>query len=115
LGAWGLGWEVWLNGQEITQFTYFQQSGGMAGPRECGDHLWLGAHRHVPAGGKKDVWSIDYGINHSYGDLYRAEIEHCIYNFELADVDNRIRNMSTISTRPRPSLHRARSWCMPGP
>ena len=50
LGAWGLGWEVWLDGQEITQFTYFQQAGGhVARPGLGGDHLRPGAHRHRPA------------------------------------------------------------------
>ena len=50
LGAWGLGWEVWLDGQEITQFTYFQQAGGIrARPGLGGDHLRAGAHRHGAA------------------------------------------------------------------
>ncbi len=50
LGAWGLGWEVWLDGQEITQFTYFQQAGGVTlRPGVGRDHLRPGAHRHAPA------------------------------------------------------------------
>ena len=51
LGAWGLGWEVWLDGLEITQFTYFQQAGGIEVSARGGrDHLRHRAHRHVPAG-----------------------------------------------------------------
>jgi glycyl-tRNA synthetase alpha chain len=51
LGAWGLGWEVWLNGMEVTQFTYFQQAGGLeCFPGHRRDHLRPRAHRHVPAG-----------------------------------------------------------------
>jgi hypothetical protein len=51
LGAWGLGWEVWLNGMEVTQFTYFQQVGGLdCKPGQRRDHLRPGTHRHVPAG-----------------------------------------------------------------
>ena len=54
LGAWGLGWEVWLDGQEITQYTYFQQAGGHEpGAGLGGDHLWPGAHRHGVAGGAR--------------------------------------------------------------
>ena len=53
LGAWGLGWEVWLDGQEITQFTYFQQAGGHSvRPGLGGDHLRAGPHRHRPAAGE---------------------------------------------------------------
>jgi len=53
LGAWGLGWEVWLDGQEITQFTYFQTGGrDRARPRVGGDHLRARAHRHRLATGE---------------------------------------------------------------
>ena len=52
LGAWGLGWEVWLNGMEVTQFTYFQQVGGLeCRPVTRRNYLRTGTHRHVPAGG----------------------------------------------------------------
>ena len=50
LGAWGLGWEVWLDGQEITQFTYFQQAGGIVLDPECGgNHVWTGTNCHCIA------------------------------------------------------------------
>ena len=50
LGAWGLGWEVWLNGMEVSQFTYFQQVGGIdLFARQRGAHLWSGTPDHVPA------------------------------------------------------------------
>jgi glycyl-tRNA synthetase len=87
LGAWGLGWEVWLDGQEITQYTYFQQAGGWAldpVPVE----LTYGLERIVTyLQGIKEVWRIDWDGRHSYGDILRTpEIEHCIYDFEVADV-----------------------------
>jgi glycyl-tRNA synthetase len=88
LGAWGLGWEVWLDGQEISQYTYFQQAGGLnldPVPVE----LTYGLERIVMYLQKvRAVWDIDWDGVHTYGDIYRRpEVEHCIYNFELADVE----------------------------
>jgi glycyl-tRNA synthetase len=88
LGAWGLGWEVWLDGQEISQYTYFQQAGGFnldPVPVE----LTYGLERIVMFLQKvRSVWEIDWDGIHTYGDIYtRPEVEHCIYNFEQADVD----------------------------
>lgn len=88
LGAWGLGWEVWLDGMEISQYTYFQQSGGlMLDPVAV--ELTYGLERiamylqHVDS-----VWNIDWDGQHTYGDiLLRQEIEHCIYDFNVADVE----------------------------
>ncbi|MGE3267569.1 MAG: glycine--tRNA ligase subunit beta [Chloroflexota bacterium] len=87
LGAWGLGWEVWLDGLEITQFTYFQQSGGFdLNPPAV--EITYGLERiamylqGVPA-----MTAIRWNDRVTYGDIYRQpEIEHCTYNFELADV-----------------------------
>jgi glycyl-tRNA synthetase len=88
LGAWGLGWEVWLDGQEITQFTYFQQAGGQT-LDPVSVEITYGLDRIALAlQGKNSVWEIDYGSGVRYGDaLLEAEIEQCRYYFELADVD----------------------------
>ncbi|MCD4685431.1 MAG: glycine--tRNA ligase subunit alpha, partial [Anaerolineae bacterium] len=88
LGAWGLGWEVWLDGQEITQFTYFQQAGGMT-LDPVSVEITYGLERIVLAlQGKNAVWDIDWNDTVTYGNLRLAsEIEHCRYYFELADVD----------------------------
>ncbi len=92
LGAWGLGWEVWLDGQEITQFTYFQQAGGIE-LSPVSVEITYGLERiALPLQGKDSVWNIDWlgGDEASlrYGDvLLRSEIEHCTYFFEVADVD----------------------------
>jgi len=88
LGAWGLGWEVWLDGQEITQYTYFQQSGSMA-LDPISVEITYGLDRIVMyLQNKSDVWSIDVDGAHTFADVYRMpEIEHCVYNFELADVE----------------------------
>ncbi len=88
LGAWGLGWEVWLNGQEITQFTYFQQAGGLE-LNPVSVEITYGLERIALAlQGKDAVWDIEWLGSLSYGDVFRqSEIEHCRYYFELADVD----------------------------
>jgi glycyl-tRNA synthetase len=89
LGAWGLGWEVWLDGQEITQFTYFQQAGGLE-LEPVSVEITYGLERIALAlQDKNAVWEIDWldnGLN--YGDVFlQSEIEHCRYYFEIADID----------------------------
>ena len=88
LGAWGLGWEVWLDGQEISQYTYFQQAGGL-NLDPVAVELTYGLERIVMYLQRvRAVWDIDWDGVHTYGDVYmRPEIEHCVYNFELADVE----------------------------
>ena len=88
LGAWGLGWEVWLDGQEITQFTYFQQAGSL--PLDpVSVEITYGLDRIVMyLQNKAQVWDIDVDGAHTFREIYRdAEIEHCVYDFELADVE----------------------------
>ena len=93
LGAWGLGWEVWLNGMEVTQFTYFQQVGGIeVGPVPV--EITYGLERIAMYIQGVDsvydlVWSrSDDGRVFTYGDVYlENEREFSTYNFELADVD----------------------------
>ncbi|RMF81389.1 MAG: glycine--tRNA ligase subunit beta [Chloroflexi bacterium] len=88
LGAWGLGWEVWLDGQEITQFTYFQQAGGIE-LDPVSIEITYGIERIVLALQERDsVWDIEWRTGISYGEIMlQDEIEHCRYYFELADVD----------------------------
>lgn len=88
LGAWGLGWEVWLDGQEITQFTYFQQAGGV-NLDPVSVEITYGLDRIALAlQGVDSVWELDYGAGVPYGDLLlQSEIEQCHYYFNVADVD----------------------------
>jgi glycyl-tRNA synthetase alpha chain len=87
LGAWGLGWEVWLDGMEVSQFTYFQQVGGI----ECdpvSTELTYGLERlAMYVQGVESVFDLDYnGAGVTYGQVFRrAEREFSAYNFELAD------------------------------
>ncbi len=88
LGAWGLGWEVWLDGLEITQFTYFQQVGGFD-CRPVAVEITYGLERLAGYIQDQDnVFSIAVASNLSYGDLYHnAEVEHSRYCFDEADVN----------------------------
>ncbi len=87
LGAWGLGWEVWLDGMEVTQFTYFQQVGGIeCDPVSTG--ITYGLERlAMYAQGVENVYDLDYnGAGVKYGEIFkRAEREYSAYNFEVAD------------------------------
>jgi glycyl-tRNA synthetase alpha chain len=87
LGAWGLGWQVWLDGLEISQFTYFQQAGGIDCKPVSGE-LTYGIERIAMYLQDKDsVYELDFNEHVKYGELYqRAEWEWSTYNFEEADV-----------------------------
>ena len=93
LGAWGLGWEVWLNGMEVTQFTYFQQAGGIECYPVTGE-ITYGLERIAMYLQGVDsvydlVWTLDpQGNPVTYGDVWlQNEKEQSAYNFEHADVD----------------------------
>ena len=92
LGAWGLGWEVWLNGMEVTQFTYFQQAGGLECKPVMGE-ITYGAERLAMYLQGVDsvydlVWTDVGGRTVTYGEVFHQnEVEQSHYNFEHADVD----------------------------
>jgi glycyl-tRNA synthetase alpha chain len=88
LGAWGLGWEVWLDGMEITQFTYFQQAGSID-LHPVSVELTYGPERIAMYIQKvASVYDLEWTKGVKYGDVHhRGEVEHSIYNFEQADVD----------------------------
>jgi glycyl-tRNA synthetase alpha chain len=87
LGAWGLGWEVWLDGMEITQFTYFQQVGGFDLNPICVE-ITYGIERIAMYLQKVDnVYDLEWGHGIKYGDVHhKGEVEFSTYNFEKADV-----------------------------
>jgi glycyl-tRNA synthetase alpha chain len=88
LGASGLGWEVWLNGMEITQFTYFQQVGGLDCKPVLGE-LTYGLERlAMYLQGKESIFDLTWVDGVSYGDVYHQnEVEQSRYNFELANTE----------------------------
>jgi glycyl-tRNA synthetase len=107
LGSWGLGWEVWLDGQEISQYTYFQQAGGL-NLDPVAVELTYGLERIAMYLQKvRSVWDISWDGVHTYGDVYtRPEVEHCIYNFELADVDRLSELYNLYETEARVCMER---------
>jgi len=92
LGAWGLGWEVWLNGMEITQFTYFQQIGGLECRPVTGEITYglerLAMYLQAVESIYDIVWTDGPLGRITYGDVYHQnELEQSRYNFEEADID----------------------------
>ncbi len=100
LGAWGLGWEVWCDGMEVTQFTYFQQVGGI----ECDPvavELTYGLERlAMYIQGVENVYDLDFnGDGVTYGDVFlQAEKEYSAHNFEHADTDMLLRHFLDAET-----------------
>jgi glycyl-tRNA synthetase alpha chain len=92
LGAWGLGWEVWLDGLEITQFTYFQQAGGIE-VRPVAGEITYGIERIAMfLQGVDNVYDLKWNDTLSYGDVHhRGEVEWSVHNFEAADVALQLR------------------------
>ena len=88
LGAWGLGWEVWLDGMEITQFTYFQQVGGIDLNPICAE-ITYGIERIAMYIQEIDnVYDLEWGHGITYGDVHhRGEVDFSTYQFEEADTD----------------------------
>jgi len=88
LGAWGLGWEVWLNGMEVTQFTYFQQVGGIE-CRPVPAEITYGLERlAMYIQGVNSVYDLTWVEGYTYGDVFlENERQYSKHNFELADID----------------------------
>lgn len=105
LGAWGLGWEVWLDGQEITQFTYFQQAGGIK-TDPVSVEITYGIERIVLALQERDsAWNIQWTPDILYRDVFlQSEIEHCKYYFEVADIEGLKRVYDTYEGEHRRAL-----------
>ncbi len=88
LGAWGLGWEVWLDGMEITQFTYFQQCGGIDLSPICVEITYGIERIAMYLQGIDNVYDLEWAYGVKYGDVHhRGEWEFSTYNFEVADID----------------------------
>ena len=88
LGAWGLGWEVWLDGMEVTQFTYFQEVGSLACKPVLGEITYGLERLALYLQGKESVFDLVWTPGVSYGDVYHQnEVEQSRYNFELSNAD----------------------------
>ncbi|PKH03078.1 glycine--tRNA ligase subunit alpha [Psychromonas sp. MB-3u-54] len=92
LGAWGLGWEIWLNGMEVTQFTYFQQVGGLECSPVTGEITYGLERIAMYVQGVESIYDLVWTDGPmgklTYGDIFHQnEVEQSAYNFEHADVD----------------------------
>ena len=100
LGAWGLGWEVWCDGMEVTQFTYFQQVGGIECEVTSGEITYGLERLAMYLFDKKSIYDLPYNqpgseVPLSYGDVFhRNEREQSTYNFERADTDMLFRHFA---------------------
>ncbi|MGV3682577.1 MAG: glycine--tRNA ligase subunit alpha, partial [Acidovorax sp.] len=105
LGAWGLGWEVWLNGMEVTQFTYFQQVGGI----DCHPvavEITYGMERLASyIQEKENVFDLEWVDGVSYGDVFKhPEYEHSKYTFEVSDVSMLFQLFSTYEAEAKRAM-----------
>ena len=108
LGAWGLGWEVWCDGMEVSQFTYFQQVGGFDCKPVAGE-LTYGLERlAMYVQGVENVYDLDWnGRGVRYGDVYlQAEREFSAYNFEVADTGALLRHFEDAEAEAARCLER---------
>jgi len=99
LGAWGTGWEVWLDGMEITQFTYFQQAGGLE-VRPVAAEITYGLERvSTYLQNVESVYDLKWNDSTTYGELYhKNEVEQSTYNFEKSD-PNFLKNAYELSEK----------------
>ncbi|WP_058301876.1 glycine--tRNA ligase subunit alpha [Gorillibacterium timonense] len=105
LGAWGLGWEVWLDGMEVTQFTYFQQVGGID-TAPVAVEITYGLERLASyIQDKENVFDLDYAEGVTYGDVFtQQEYEHSKYTFEVSDVSMLFRLFQTYEEEAKRAL-----------
>jgi len=95
LGAWGLGWEVWLDGMEVTQFTYFQQVGGLDCKPVLGEITYGLERLAMYLQDKQSVYDLVWTPGVSYGDVYHQnEVEQSRYNFELSNAEMLFRHFA---------------------
>ncbi len=88
LGAWGLGWEVWLNGMEVTQFTYFQEVGSLPCKPVLGEITYGLERLAMYLQGKDNIYDLIWVDGVTYGDVYRQnEVEQSTFNFEQSNVE----------------------------
>ena len=102
LGAWGLGWEVWLDGMEVTQFTYFQEVGSLACRPVLGEITYGLERLALYLQGKSSIFDLVWTPGVTYGDLYHQnEVEQSRYNFELSDAELLFRHFGDFETEAR--------------
>jgi glycyl-tRNA synthetase alpha chain len=107
IGAWGLGWEVWMDGMEVTQWTYFQQLGGLDVDLVTAEMTYGLERLALFLQGKRSAFELEWAPGVSWGDVYReAEREWSAYNFEEAPVETLMRRFEEHEAECRHLLER---------
>jgi len=102
LGAWGLGWEVWLDGMEITQFTYFQEVGSLACKPVLGEITYGLERLAMTLQGKESIYDLVWTTGVTYGDVYHQnEVEQSRYNFELSNQEMLFRHFGEFEAEAK--------------
>ena len=102
LGAWGLGWEVWLDGMEITQFTYFQEVGSLPCKPVLGEITYGLERLAMYLQGKESVYDLVWVDGVKYGDVYHQnEVEQSRYNFELSNTEMLFRHFNEFEAEAK--------------
>ena len=102
LGAWGLGWEVWLDGMEITQFTYFQEVGSLACKPVLGEITYGLERLAMYLQGKDSIYDLVWTPGITYGDVYHQnEVEQSRYNFELSNTEMLFRHFGEFESEAK--------------
>ena len=115
LGAWGLGWEVWCDGMEISQFTYFQQVGGFECQPVSGEITYGLERLAMYVQGVDNVYDLDFnGQGVTYGDVFlQAEREYSEFNFEAADTERLFRHFADAEAECQSLLARHPQLTLP--
>jgi tetrameric-type glycyl-tRNA synthetase alpha subunit len=107
IGAWGLGWEVWMDGMEVTQWTYFQQLGGLDVDVVTAEMTYGLERLALFLQGKRSAFDLEWAPGVTWGDVYRqAEREWSVYNFEEAPADVLMRRFDEHETECKRLLER---------
>jgi glycyl-tRNA synthetase alpha chain len=102
LGAWGLGWEVWLDGMEVTQFTYFQQVGGLDCKPVLGEITYGLERLAMYLQGKESIYDLVWTPGVTYGNVYHQnEVEQSRYNFELSNTEMLFRHFGEFEAEAK--------------
>jgi len=111
LGAWGLGWEVWLDGMEVTQFTYLQEVGSLPCKPVLGEITYGLERLAMYLQGVESVYSLCWNAHVTYGEIYhRNEVEQSRYNFEVADPAMLLRHFADYESQCKSLLALNLPW-----
>jgi glycyl-tRNA synthetase alpha chain len=111
LGAWGLGWEIWLNGMEVTQFTYFQQAGGIDLAPVSAEFTYGLERLCMYLQEKESVYDLAWNQHITYGDIYyRNEVEQSRFNFEASNAEMLLRHFNDFERESLALVEKGLLW-----